>query len=417
MYDAIIIGARAAGSPTAMLLARKGYRVLLLDRATFPSDTLSTHQIQIPGSLALKRWGLFDKVLATGLQPAHRVHFDMGEIVLEGEFPSVDGVDAVYSPRRYLLDKILVDAAVDAEAELRQDFIVEEVVQENGRVVGIRGRSKNGSSATERARMVIGADGKHSLVAKTVDASKYDEVPALICAYYSYWEGVPLNGGEIYGRVRRYIGIWPTNDQMTIVFICWPAAEFDAFRADVEGGFMATLDRVPALAERLRGGRRAERFAGTADMPNFFRKPFGPGWALVGDAGHTKDPISGMGISDAFQDAELLVEALDSGFAGRQPFEAALAEYEQKRNTASKPFYDLTIDVARMNPSPVEHTQLYKALQHNPVATSQFFGVLTGVVQPTDFFNPQNLFKIIGMGGMAKIMLNKIFQTPGQRAS
>src|SRR5215470_17098772 len=141
MYDAVVVGARAAGSPTAMLLARKGYRVLLVDRATFPSDTMSTHQVQIAGSLALKRWGLLDKVLATGLDGAHRVRFDMGDIALEGEFPTVEGIDSVYSPRRYLLDKILVDAAVEAGAELREGFITEELLCEEGRVVGIRGRS------------------------------------------------------------------------------------------------------------------------------------------------------------------------------------------------------------------------------------------------------------------------------------
>src|ERR1043165_2058795 len=118
MYDAIVIGARVAGSPTAMLLARKGYRVLLLDRATFPSDTLSTHQIQIPGSIALKRWGLLDRVLATELNGAHQLHFEFGEMVLDGEYPSVEGIDAVYSPRRYLLDKILFDAAGEAGAEV-----------------------------------------------------------------------------------------------------------------------------------------------------------------------------------------------------------------------------------------------------------------------------------------------------------
>jgi flavin-dependent dehydrogenase len=417
MYDAIVVGARVAGSPTAMLLARKGYRVLLVDRATFPSDTMSTHQIQIPGSVALKRWGLFDKLLATTLGGAHHVRFDMGEMEIEGEFPILEGIDAVYSPRRYLLDKILVDAAVEAGAELRENFITEELLWEEGHVVGIRGRLTSGGSVTERARIVIGADGKHSLVAKSVDAPQYDEHPPLTCGYYTYWEDVPLNGGEIYRRGRRLIGTWPTNQNMTILFVAWPAAEFNDFRADVEGSYRTTIDLVPSLAERVRAGRRTERITGTGDMPNFYRKPYGPGWALVGDAGFTKDPVSAFGISDAFRDAELLAAALDAGFAGKLPLETALNEYEQKRNAASKPMYDFTLDIAQMKSPAVEQIELFKALQHNPAAASQFFGVLTGVVKPADFFAPQNLFQIIGMRGMAKIMFSKMFQQPQKRAS
>ncbi len=180
---------------------------------------------------------------------------------------------------------------------------------------------------------------------------------------------------------------------------------------------MATIDMIPALAERVRQGKRVERIAGSGDMPNFYRKPYGPGWALVGDAGYTKDPITGYGISDAFRDAGLLAAALDDGFAGRQPLETALAEYEQQRNLASKPGYELTLDTARMKPFAIEQVELLKALQHNPAATSQFFGVLTGIVSPTDYFNPQNLFQIIGMRGMAKIMFSKIVPPPLRRAS
>jgi flavin-dependent dehydrogenase len=418
MYDAIIIGARVAGSPTAMLLARRGYKVLLVDRATFPSDTISTHQIQLPGIAALKRWGLLDRVLATEPDAAHSLRLDMNGMVLEAEFPAFDDINAVHSPRRYLLDKILVDAAVEAGAELRENFITEELIWEKERVVGIRGRTKDsGGTITEQARFVIGADGKHSLVAKWVDAPKYDEVPVLTCAYYNYWEGLPVNGGEIYARGKRYIGLWPTNNRMTIVFVFWPAAEFDAFRSDVEAGYTATLNLVPELAERLRQARRAERIVGSGDMPNFYRKPYGPGWALVGDSGYIKDPVSGMGINDAFRDAELLTEALDAGFSERHSIDDALSAYEQKRNAASKPFYDFTLETARMSPLRVEQIELFQALRHNPAAATQFAGIFTCAVKPTDFFTPQNIFQIIGMRGMSRIMFNKIFRMPQRRAS
>jgi 2-polyprenyl-6-methoxyphenol hydroxylase-like FAD-dependent oxidoreductase len=407
-YDAIVIGARVAGSPTTMLLARRGYHVLLVDRASFPSDTMSTHQIQLPGGGALKRWGLLERVVATGLPAAERVRMEMGGVVVEGRFPILDGVSGVYSPNRILLDKILLDAASEAGAEIREDCQIQELLWEDGHVVGVRGQAKDGATFDERARVVIGADGRHSLVAKAVDAPKYDAQPTLTCGYYSYWADVPLQGGELYRMGQRMLGAWPTNDGLTMVYVAWPTAEFDAFRVDVEGSYMATIDRVPQLAARVRAGRRAGRILGSGELVNYYRKPYGPGWALIGDAGYIKDPITGFGISDAFRDAELLTTALDAGFSGRAPIDGALAAYERKRNERSKPFYDLTLDTARMEPLRVEQIELLRALQRNPSAASQFFGVLTMAVQPADFFAPQNLFRVIGARGMAKIVWSKV---------
>jgi 2-polyprenyl-6-methoxyphenol hydroxylase-like FAD-dependent oxidoreductase len=213
------------------------------------------------------------------------------------------------------------------------------------------------------------------------------------------------------------MGLWPTNHHQTLIYVAWPAAEFAAFRADVEGSYLATIDLVPAVAERVRQGRRAERMSGSGEMPNFYRKPYGPGWALVGDAGYVKDPITGIGMSDALRDAELLASALDDGFAGRHPLTAALQGYEQQRNAASKPMYDFTLDTARLNPFAVEQVELFKALQHDPVATSQFFGVLTGVVKPTEFFTPQHIFRLLGVRGMARVVASKIALGPRRRVS
>ncbi|MEO8611253.1 MAG: NAD(P)/FAD-dependent oxidoreductase [Chloroflexota bacterium] len=407
MYDAIIVGARVAGSPTAMLLARKGYRVLLLDRATFPSDTLSTHQLQLPASLMLKGWGLLDKIQATNPGAARHVVFDMGDVFLEGTFPDVEGINAVHSPRRTILDKILVDAAVDAGAELREGFIAEELIWEGEHVVGIRGRTIQGSAVNERARIVIGADGRHSLVAKAVNAPVYNQHPVLTCGYYGYWEGVPLKGGEMYRRGARILGIWPTNDHLTMIYVAWPIAEFDNFRADVEGNYQATIDLVPGLAERVRAGKRVGRISGAGDIPNFYRKPYGPGWALVGDAGFVKDPVTGTGISDAFRDAQLLADGVESAALGRDPTKA-LSDYEQKRNAASKPYYDLTIDSARMTPFAPEQVRLMNALADDPALTQKFFGLITGLVHPADLLSPKKVFHILGMRGTAKLMLSRI---------
>lgn len=409
MYDAIILGARVAGSPTAMLLARKGYRVLLVDRATFPSDTMSTHQVQIPGGIALKRWGLLDAVIATGLDAAHCVQLDNDGIVVKGEYPTVEGVAGVYSPRRYLLDDILARAAVAAGAELREGFVVRDLLWDDGRVVGILGEGRNSGAVSERARIVIGADGRHSLVAKAVKAPIYDEQPTLTCGYYSYWESVPLEGGEIYSRSgsRRAGGAFPTNDGLTMIYVAWPAEEFKAFRSDVEGNYLATIRQF--WGERIDQGRRVERVVGSGEMANFYRMPYGPGWALAGDAGYIKDPITGLGISDAFRDAELLANALDVGWGGSQSLETALADYERQRNAASKAMYALTLDTARLRQRAPLQVELLRALAHDPAAASQFFGVLTGVVKPGDFFTPRNMIRLVGLGGMVKAVSRQLF--------
>ena len=174
MYDAIVVGARCAGSPTAMLLARKGYRVLLVDRDTFPSDHISTHWIHQPGVAQLDRWGLRERLAATGCPPITAITMDLGPFALRGTPPPAGDVAEAYCPRRTVLDKLLVDAAVEAGAELRERFTVQDLIWDGDRVSGITGRSATSTTVTEQARMVIGADGLHSLVARQVEAPTYN---------------------------------------------------------------------------------------------------------------------------------------------------------------------------------------------------------------------------------------------------
>jgi flavin-dependent dehydrogenase len=349
MYDAIVVGARCAGSPTAMLLARKGHRVLLLDRASFPSDTLRNHFIQLPGVASLHRWGLLERIAATGCPPIRAVIFDSNHQPVA----PFDGVDAHYAPRRFILDTILVEAAAAAGAEVRERFSVHELLWEDGRVVGIRGASEGGSAVEETARIVVGADGHHSLVAKAVGAPKYREIPSLTYAYYSYFSGVPMAGIELWFLDDAGYINFPTNNGLACIAVQAPVAGFKEFRTDIERNFFRQLDRVPPLAERVRAGKRAERWYGTADLENFFRKPYGPGWALVGDAGYHKDPIMAQGVSDAFRDAELLSDAIDAGFDGRDPADDALAAYETKRNELALPGYEANCAMASFGQPPV----------------------------------------------------------------
>ena len=399
-YDVIVVGARCAGSPTAMLLARRGYKVLVVDRATFPSDTISTHLIHPPGVTALKRWGLLDSVVATGCPAIHTYVFDLGPFALSGT-PGPEEAPVSYGPRRTVLDKLLVEAATGAGADVREGFIVEELTLDDGRVTGVRGRSKGGPAVTERARVVVGADGLHSIVAQTVKPEQYHEKPPLEASYYTYWSGLPMDGRfEAYDRGNRAFAAWPTNDDLTLVIAGWPIAEFEANKRDIEAHYLEAFERAPAFKERMRAARREERFVGAA-VPNFFRKPYGPGWVLVGDAGYNKDFITAQGISDAFRDAELCATALDDVFSGRQSFDVAMAAYQATRDEHVLPTYEFTCEFAAFAPPTLEQQQLFAAMHGNQEAMNGFVRAFSGVVSPADFFSDENVRRIFGAAGAA----------------
>jgi flavin-dependent dehydrogenase len=400
-YDAIVVGARCAGSPAAMLLARKGRDVLVVDRATFPSDTISTHLIHPPGVAALRRWGLLDPLVATGCPPIDTYAFDFGPITIAGA-PGTDDEPVAYAPRRTVLDKLLVDAAAEAGAEVREGFTVVNIVFEDGRVTGVRGRSKGGQTVTEHAQVVIGADGIHSLVAQAVGPEQYNEKPPLNASYYAYWSGLPMNGRfEAYIRPNRGFAAWPTNDGLTLVICGWPFAEFDANKKDVEGNYLKVFELVPAFADRIRAAKREAPYVGTG-VPNFFRKPFGPGWALVGDAGYNKDFITAQGIQDAFRDAELCATALDESFSGARSFDVAMGEYQSTRDEHVSPMYEFTAQLATLQPPPPELQQVLAAVQGNREAMDGFARVNAGVTSPAVFFSEENVGRIFAAARRTK---------------
>ncbi len=394
-YDAIVVGARCAGSPTAMLLARKGYRVLVVDRATFPSDTISTHIIHPPGIAALRRWGLLDRLTATGCPPIDTYTFDFGPFALAGS-PGAVGDGLAYAPRRTVLDKLLVDAASEAGAEVREGFTVEAVVSDGDRVTGIRGHGRDGGSVVESARVVIGADGWRSTVAEAVSPERYHEKPRLLAMYYTYWDGLPMSGRfDTFIRPGRGFAAWPTNDDLTLVVAGWPYAEFESNKTDVEGNFLKTLSMAPSFADRVEAGTRAERFTGMV-TPNFFRRPYGPGWALVGDSGYIKDPITAQGIQDAFRDAELCADAVDQTFSGERDFSEAMSAYQAGRDAQVLPMYEFTCELATLEPPPPELVQLLTAINGNQDAMDEFVRLNAGVVSPAAFFAPDNVERLVG---------------------
>ena len=361
-YDAIIVGARCAGAATAMLLARNGHRVLLLDRARFPSDLPHGHMIHKDGPRRLKAWGLLDPIVQAGTPAVTSAATNFGDFTLVSRNLEIDGVAWGYGPRRRIFDQILVEAAVAAGAELRDGYAVEALTFDGGRVTGVRGRG-TGGSLTERATITIGADGRRSRVAQSVGAPVYEEVPTLLCYYFSYWSGVAGDSQEIYNAGERLAFTFPTSDRLFAAFVAWPVAMFPAVRADVERHFLETADRFGDLGDRLRRGTREERFYGAADLPNFYRKPYGDGWALVGDASHHKDPYLALGMSDALRGADLLAAAVDDGLTGRRQMDDALAAYERSRNESSMADYRENLTLARMRPMPPDVLALRAALR------------------------------------------------------
>jgi len=393
-YDVIVVGARCAGSPTAMLLARQGYRVLLVDRAAFPSDTVSTHLVHPPGVAALARWGILDRLVATGCPPIDTYSFDFGAVTLSGA-PGTPDSPVAYCPRRTVLDKLLVDAAAEAGAEVRETFAVEDLVFTDDRVTGIRGHAKGGSTVTEHAAVVVGADGRYSKVAKDVRAEQYSEKPRLLCGYYTYWSGMPATSAfEVFARPDRGWAVAPTHHDLTLVVGGWPYAEYEANRGDVEGNYMRMFEQAPEFAERIRGATREARFSGTA-VENFFRKPYGPGWALVGDAGYNKDFITAQGISDAFRDAELCANALHVSLAGAQSFHDAMGEYHRTRDEHVVPMYEFTAQLATLAEPPPEMQQLFGAMATNQEAMDEFARVNAGVTSPAEFLAEENIGRIM----------------------
>jgi flavin-dependent dehydrogenase len=344
----------------------------------------------------LQKWGLLERIVATGCPPNTTFTIDMGEIRLTGRDLALDGVAFGYAPRRGALDWVLVEAAMEAGAEFRPGFAVQDYLIEDNRIVGIRAADRTQRlSFEERAAIIVGADGRGSRLARVVGAAEYEVVPTLTCYFFSYWSDIPATGLEIYARRNRAIFAFPTNGGLFAVFIAWPISEQSVVQSDVERHFLTALDLAPELAARVRAGRRAERFMGAANLPNFLRKPYGSGWALVGDAGCHKDPFMALGICDALRDAELLARAIDEGLSARRPLELALSEYEHRRNDATMPDYRLNLDRAQFKPPAQDELRLQRALMDNQEAANRFFMAYEEMIPPETFFNPDNLLTIV----------------------
>lgn len=346
-YDAVIVGARCAGAATALLLARAGARVLVLDRSAEGSDTLSTHALMRAGVIQLRRWGLLDHVVTLGTPPVRRTIFRYGDITTTITLKPVGGVDALYAPRRTLLDPLLANAARDAGAEVRYGWTVTDVLRaDDGRVVGVAATDPSGASRRIHASWTIGADGLNSFVARRVEAAIERQSSGGGAVVYAHVDGVGTDSYEWIYAAGVTAGVIPTNGDAACVFA---GTTPDRFRREIAGdldrGFHTLLrEASPDVAERVAAAPRG-RLRSFPGAPGRMRRPWGPGWALVGDASSYKDPLSAHGITDAFRDAELLARAIVGVLSGA-PERAAMDDYHRTRNRLSVGVFDAIAPIA-----------------------------------------------------------------------
>lgn len=349
-YDVVVVGGRVAGASTAMLLARAGARVALVDRGRRGSDTLSTHGLMRAGVLQLSRWGLLDRLGWVGTPPIRRTVFHFAD----GEQVSVSikrraGVDALYAPRRYLIDRILVDAAEDAGADVLHGTTVTSLLRDSsGRVRGVSGHDADASRIRIEAHMTIGADGVRSAVAAQAGATVLRQGSTASAVLYRYVDRLPTDGYEWGYGVGAAAGLIPTNDAKTCVFVATtPTRMRQLRRSGVEHAFSALLRSAsPSLHDRVRAAVPSSPMRGWAGLPGFVRRSWGPGWALVGDSGYFKDPITAHGMTDALRDAELLSDQILRLHGGVVPEAIALSTYQQTRDRLSSDLLAATEEVA-----------------------------------------------------------------------
>jgi flavin-dependent dehydrogenase len=358
-YDAVVIGARAAGAAAALLLARKGLSVLAVDRGTYGSDTLSTHALLRAGVLQLARWGLLGRVVDEGTPPVKRTVFHYDDEVVDIPIKAHDGVPALFAPRRTVLDRLLVDAAVEAGAQVRHQVKLVDLLRDaGGRVEGASLQGVGGSIRPVRADLVVGADGARSTVGSLVHASVTRQGRNASAVVYGYWSGLDVEGYHWYWGSGAAAGAIPTNGGQTLLFAGLPAKDYQKrMRGNLSAEYLRILtDVAPDLAERLQRAQLSGPLRVFPGLAGYLRRPWGPGWALVGDAAYYKDPITAHGISDALRDAELLADAVVQGG------ERAMAAYESRRDDLSIPLFDVTDRIASLSWSSAELKSLHLAL-------------------------------------------------------
>lgn len=377
-YDAVVIGARCAGAATALLLARSGAKVLLVVRQAYGSDTMSTHALMRGAVVQLNRWGLVPELIAAATPPICTTTFQYGAEAIRVAIKPEHGVECLYAPRRTVLDRVLVDAARHAGVEVRHNTALSDLhFGPEGRVVGVALKDASGTCMSTRADIVIGADGRQSTVAELVNARIYAKGSHASGIAFGYVGNLAMDGSRWLFAKDAAAGVIPTNSGHC-VFAAVPAAQFlPVFRGDVMRGFLQTLEAVgPELRAEVERGTPIGRLRGFAGAPGHLRQSHGAGWALVGDAGYFKDPITAHGITDALRDAELLARAVAAHST------QALQAYQSERDALSLPLLRVTDAIASFSWSLDDLKRHHEELSAAMKAEASYVAALSKSLSP-----------------------------------
>jgi flavin-dependent dehydrogenase len=346
-YDVVVAGARCAGAATALLLARRGLRVLVLERGRRGADTLSTHALMRGGAALLNRWGLLDRLAAAGTPAVRQTRFHYPDETVVVSIKSAAGVEALYAPRRTLLDTVLIDAAEAAGAHVRFGVTVTDLIRgADGRVAGVLGRDRAGTPIRVGAWLTVGADGIRSVVARRAGARTERVGTGSGAVVYGHWAGLEVAGYEWFYRPGGSAGLIPTNGGEVCVFAGVSTDRFGReFPGDMRAGYLRVLKEVTGADGRLAAAEAPRRLRAFPGRPSFLRQAHGPGWALVGDAGYFLDPLSTHGMTDALRDAHLLAKAVGTVLHGRAET-AAFAAYQARRDQISGPMFAVVDQIA-----------------------------------------------------------------------
>ncbi len=398
-YDVLIVGARCAGAPLAALLARRGVRVALVERASFPSDTLSSHLFEADALAFLDRLGVIEPLRATGAPLVGHTDTRVEDVQLALELPQRAGdVGGMASVRRRLLDPLLAGAAQESGAELRSAAAVTGLVEDRGRVVGVRIHEAAGESEL-RARLVVGADGRHSTVAKLCGARRYNVTPNRRMLYWAFFEGADMGPQPTFVSHRwgeRFVLSIPSDSGLYQVLL-WPEmAERERFRTDTDAAFLAHARTCEPIAAALTGARQVGKVLGAVRWEGFFREASGPGWVLSGDAGHFKSPAPGRGIADAFLQADSLAAAITGALGGSEnALDAAMRRWGRRRDREFAQHYWLAYDFEEAGAAPAVLVELLRRLQAQGKA-GLFFELLNHRARPVQVLTP---LRVMGATG------------------
>jgi flavin-dependent dehydrogenase len=383
-WDVVVVGGRCAGAPLAMLLARRGMRVLLVDRDQFPSDTISSHGLFQTSHAHLERWGLWEDYLATGPELVEDIEFVMDDIRIRGQYDSVAGHHRGSAPRRFIVDQMLIEAAAASGAEVRTGTSLINLLREDHadgqRVSGVVLRSSGSGEVSERSRLVVGADGKFSSVAKAVGADKYRDDGRRTIQYYSYWSGTQLDRMRFFVQPDWGLATGPTHHGLQLMSLGTNPKMLPEFRVDIDATFMRLVQSVEELADLVEGGQREEPFRGLAAVDNYRRQSFGPGWALAGDAAYLRDPVTQQGMTDAFSDAERLSCAIEAGLAQGGDLTSQLAAAQDDRDRATESAYEWTLSSTKFKSDNEDTQRLLTFVAQDQELSNMFVNLNPGLV-------------------------------------